>query len=526
MATNCRACTSTNGQGNIKKRLIVCCDGTFSGVDKGTKDYSSNVARLSRVISRVGATKDEEIPQVVYYQSGVGTGSLTYIDKKRQGTYSDPIDIEPFGGSLAENVCEAYNYVANNWGPGDEIFIFGFSRGAYTARSLAGFITEVGLLTPLLMDHFYDVYEAYRNRGNLSFAETEWAKQRLRPGELGTVPTLQDAKPYDYGSRIEYLRLVSHSHVTIKVVGVWDTVGSLQVTNWFGEVGGDSYGHSTKLNPKIENAFHALAIDETRGNFPPTLWCLDSSCIGPDPKKPIVNLKQCWFPGYHSDVGGHSEGSIDTNSVDEIAFAWMCDQLHGLLQLSGTALQKYILFRLSDRNFDTSDKEIRDLSAAWRKISWSDGTLVDTNSWTSGWWIGSALSTGKGSYKRVPGQTEAYTMVDETKVPIPYENFCEEVHPSVFHRVQKFETAKKGERYMPAPFQGSEWKHLKAENGERARWVKTLGNGKKVILREYCIPKNEELAKGYTKVAKYDHWQGSLERTFAPKDILQAQDRI
>ncbi len=86
MATDCNVCTSNYGRVNIKKRLVICCDGTFSGVDKGTDDYASNVGRLSRAICRVGVTdKGEKIQQVVYYQSGVGTGSLTYIDKQRQG---------------------------------------------------------------------------------------------------------------------------------------------------------------------------------------------------------------------------------------------------------------------------------------------------------------------------------------------------------------------------------------------------------------------------------------------------------
>ena len=243
MATpaDCGACSSNFGRVNIKKRLIVCCDGTFSGVDKGTEDYSSNVGRLSRAISRVGVTKaGDQIPQIVYYQSGVGTGSLTYIDKQRQGA---------FGGSLAENVCEAYNFLATNWGPGDEIFIFGFSRGAYTARSLAGFVCQVGLLTPLLMDHFFEIYDAYRTRGDKHFTETDFAKGDLTPGELGTVPV---ANPNFKGyTRLQHLQKSAHLHITIKVVGVWDTVGSLAVANWFGQAGDDTTFHTTKLSPSM-----------------------------------------------------------------------------------------------------------------------------------------------------------------------------------------------------------------------------------------------------------------------------------
>ncbi|EFY88009.1 peptidoglycan binding domain containing protein [Metarhizium acridum CQMa 102] len=453
MTSECNACTSVQFSGNVKKRLIVCCDGTFSGVDKGTDDYSSNVARLCRVISNVGiSTTGERIPQVVYYQSGVGTGSLTYVDKVRQGA---------FGGSLAENVCEAYNYLSNNWGPGDEIFIFGFSRGAYTARSLAGVICQVGLLTPLLMDNFFEIYGAYKNRGNQAFDETTWANEPLIPGELGTVPPQKGVPAPSYGTRLQHLRKVAHLHVKIKVVGVWDTVGSVGGPNWFGQAGEDTTFHSTKLSPR-----------------------------------------------------GHSQGSVDTNSIDEIAFSWMCDQLLGLLQLSGTALQKYILFRIGISGIDTKNKNIRDLSAAWKAIAWSDGELADTNSFMSMWWLPSLVSTARPAYHRIPGETKAYEKIGNEKKRIPYKQFNEEVHPSVIHRVKN----RKG--YMPGPF-AKDWKYVEPTNGARAYWVKGSGEDA-IVLNEYLIPKLE----GFDKDLGYDHWLGSLERTFAPKDVVDKQDAV
>ncbi|KAI3321794.1 peptidoglycan binding domain-containing protein [Xylariaceae sp. AK1471] len=505
MDSNCLACSSTYHQGNINKRLIVCCDGTFSGLDKGTDQYSSNVARLSRVISRVGITsKGEKVPQVVYYQSGVGTGSLTTVNKSLQGAT---------GKSLEENVCEAYNYLANNWGPGDEIFIFGFSRGAYTARSLAGFICQVGLLTPLLLDHFFDIFQEYKKRGDQKFEDTKYAKGDLEAGELGTMPLRHGEEKRDLGTRIDYLKKTAHHHITIKVVGVWDTVGSLGAINWFGQAGDDMNFHTTKLSPKIENAFHALAIDETRGNFPPTLWYLDSTCWN-EKGEPNVNLKQCWFPGYHADIGGQREkGESDINSVDEITFSWMCDQLFEHLQLSETALRKYILLRTGKGlELHTTNKNI---AAAWSKIEWSGGVLDDTNGWTDLWWIPSLISTRAASYKRIPGETPATEKVNSKKRKIPYEWFNEEIHPSVLHRRENC----KG--YVPAPFKkGSDWEYVKAAPGNRAHWVKKNRDGTKIVLNEYVIPKDKKYQAG----AGYDFWQGSLERTFAPKDVLDAQD--
>ncbi|KAI0442205.1 peptidoglycan binding domain-containing protein [Xylaria telfairii] len=490
MDSNCPVCASNYHRGSIKKRLIVCCDGTFSGVDKGDDQYSSNVSRLSRAISRVGITAEgSKVSQVVYYQSSVGTGSLTVVNKARA-----------VGESLAEKVCEAYNYLANNWSPGDEIFIFGFSRGAYTARSLAGTICEVGLLTPLMLDHFYDIYLAYRNRGPKKLERTQEAR-----GDGLSQNSLNCWRARDLGTRIDFLRRSTHDYIKIKVVGVWNTVGSLGATHWFTQAGEDSTFHSTKLSPsRITLQLFCLSM-KTCGKFPPTLWYLDSSCMDEN-KNPKVNLKQCWFPGYHSDVCGHSKGNIDTNSIDEIAFAWMCDQLFGLLQFSGIALQKYILFRIGD------------LRAAWSTIKWSDGTLNESNGWTDWWWIPSLLSTRSASYKRIPGETPASEVVNGKEKKIDYKLFNEEVHPCVHHRMLNAE----GQAYMPAGLnKANGWDYVAASAARQAHWVKRKPDGQEIILNEYIIPK---LSEPFQPGSGYDFWQGSLERTLAPKDILAAQD--
>lgn len=175
-------------------------------------------------------------------------------------------------------MCEAYNFLATNWGPGDEIFIFGFSRGAYTARSLAGFICQVGVLTPLLMEHFFEIYDAYRNRGDKRFDQTEWVNGQLVPGELGTVPLAVGAKASGHTTRLQHLRSSAHVHVTIKVVGVWDTVGSLHTTNWFGQPGDDTTFHTTKLSPSKslpdQKQPHGNVADLTaqRSRTPSMLW--------------------------------------------------------------------------------------------------------------------------------------------------------------------------------------------------------------------------------------------------------------
>lgn len=136
-----------------------------------------------------------------------------------------------FGSTLNDNVCEAYNFLANNWGPGDEIFLFGFSRGAYTARALAGLICNAGLLETRFMDNFHDMYKAFQaNTDGTAFRETKWATD-------------------NWNLYSKYLQ----KDVKIKVVGVWDTVGSLGLP----ETGPVSY-----LNLNKAYRFHNTQLDK------------------------------------------------------------------------------------------------------------------------------------------------------------------------------------------------------------------------------------------------------------------------
>jgi uncharacterized protein (DUF2235 family) len=132
------------------KRLIVCCDGTWKNSDSGAVDVPSNVTRLCRTIN---ATTSDGIHQIVYYQSGVGTG-LGRLTQTLGGAT---------GFGISENIREAYAFLVNNYYPGDEIFMFGFSRGAFAARSIAGLICQLGVLTKSGMDDFYSVFKRYTN---------------------------------------------------------------------------------------------------------------------------------------------------------------------------------------------------------------------------------------------------------------------------------------------------------------------------------------------------------------------------
>jgi uncharacterized protein (DUF2235 family) len=192
----------------------------------------SNITRLCRLIARIGTSKTDptqKFHQLVYYDSGIGTGNLSKSERRRQGGV---------GAGLAENVIEAYNFIVLNYEPGDEIFCFGFSRGAYTARAVAGLVTDIGVVRPIDMQLFPHVYRAYQtNEEGLPFRETQVWKDFVH-GKLSDRGKMMDESQRDFSAkdRAQSWEINPHGDLAVsedsrkvKVVGVWDTVGSLGV---------------------------------------------------------------------------------------------------------------------------------------------------------------------------------------------------------------------------------------------------------------------------------------------------------
>lgn len=275
------------------KRLAIFLDGTWNAVGDNT-----NVWRLKSLC----APKDNNgVVQLVYYDIGVNgfVGGA-------------------FGKGLNDNVTEAYEWLIDVYSPGDEIFIFGFSRGAYAARSLAGLIAKHGMLkagAPLGVKQFYERYKRKDDR-------TIWQLKRL--SELGE---LNDAT-------VEESWLLKYSQpINIKVVAVWDTVGALGIP--FFSIQGISrqtFGFlHTGLRTMIEHGFHALAIDEHRKDFAPTLWTIRKPKNPTDftaPPRDLSSVEQRWFVGAHANVGGGCESDL----LAQVPLRWMMTKasLHGL----------------------------------------------------------------------------------------------------------------------------------------------------------------------------------------------------
>lgn len=262
------------------KRLVVCCDGTWQSLDNV---YPTNVLKMAQAI---GVIDQSGIHQVVYYDGGVGTGRGA--NKLTGGA---------FGLGIDDKIKDAYRFLCLNYAAGDEVYLFGYSRGAYTVRSLAGLIYNSGLLRREFIRKTPEAYELYRNR------------------EGHASPSGEAALAFreQYGERID-----------IAVLGCWDTVGSLGIPEIFpliSDLINQRYRfYDTTLNARVLRAFHAVAVDELREVF-------SVAPMHPSPQRGPDQVMQVWFPGEHSCVGG---GSSKTRGLSDASLEWMMDQVEPL----------------------------------------------------------------------------------------------------------------------------------------------------------------------------------------------------
>jgi hypothetical protein len=260
------------------KRLIVCCDGTWNDNDAGT-GYT-NVSRLAWAIQPTDNRNGKDVAQIVFYQSGVGTEGAI-LSKFKGGA---------LGLGLSHNVRDAFTFICHNYCAGDEIFLFGFSRGAYTARSVGGLINYAGLMGKRDLDRFFELWDGYK--------QTDKEKRAAALGKFKG----------------------RHENVPIKCIGVWDTVGSVGIPAALETLDAAFrryYAfHDTNLGEHVEHAFHALALDERRKNFAPSLWTQKDGVKNQE-------LKQVWFAGVHSDVGG----GYAEHGASDIPLAWMASEV-------------------------------------------------------------------------------------------------------------------------------------------------------------------------------------------------------
>ena len=268
------------------KRLVACTDGTWDkpGDMENGKSVDSNVCLIYQAVAKEAADGTQ---QVKVYDTGVGS-SYGWRDKLLGGT---------MGRGLDQKIMDMYSFLMLNYQPGDELYFFGFSRGAYTARSLAGFIRNCGILKPEYLHLLLKAFELYRERNAF------------------TAP--------DSDLMVSFRRNYSIEDVTpIHFVGVWDTVGSLGLPFTFLRMYNmEKYKfHDETLSSSVRHAFQALSIDDRRKLFQPTLWEINT-------KKPTVAVanqivEQRWFPGVHCNIGG----GYEDKGLSDGALRWMIDK--------------------------------------------------------------------------------------------------------------------------------------------------------------------------------------------------------
>lgn len=216
------------------KRIIICCDGTWQSAVTGQINVPSNVTRIARNIEKVAFDENnKEWQQIVWYDSGIGTTS-GMLGQVREGI---------FAYGLEGNIIEAYNFVSLNYNEGDKIYCFGFSRGAYTARSIAGVISDIGICDPRYLREFPELWQLYRaHKGSERFYESReyWD---LVDGRIDKI------------KRDGSLEVPSHPYWPngghpIELIGVFDTVGSIGMPSIRGyDFGQDKASfHNVRLN--------------------------------------------------------------------------------------------------------------------------------------------------------------------------------------------------------------------------------------------------------------------------------------
>ncbi|KAK6349348.1 hypothetical protein TWF730_010096 [Orbilia blumenaviensis] len=441
------------------KRIIILCDGTSQSAVSGKKSSPSNVARLARSLNTTAIDKDDpnkEWLQIVWYDSGVATTSGK-VGKVVEGV---------LGSGLEGNVIEAYNFVALNYSPGDQIFCFGFSRGAYTARAIAGLISDIGICGREYLHEFPELWAIYTDKEKrkagerfcgsqayFDFIDGDLADQRLQPDEEPEFYNGYNYFELNWNQKPHFWmedpnRFLAGSR-KVEVVGVYDTVGSLGMPGirHYHPFGNGPDFHNVEMNRNIRRAFHALALDEHRDAFSPTLYSVPaeikkSQAEEVDKQREVVEqlrsdwfrivpskkatpqekaavrkkyvdarrilleleensldgseLKQVWFPGVHINIGGGSNDTLETRGDLEqtanIVFAWMLDHISDHLGIDVTQILSdnfKIKELVTEHNHRVRLAELTkklDEEAA-RKESWAQAT------WRLGKYIGSVVSS-------------------------------------------------------------------------------------------------------------------------------------
>ncbi|MFO7895603.1 MAG: DUF2235 domain-containing protein [Candidatus Cloacimonadales bacterium] len=256
--------------------IIICADGTWNRPEEDVeKDFPTNVLKLARAIVPQAGTSQQH----VFYDWGLGS-------------YHNSLSAGATGRGIHKNILDGYRYIVQNYAPGDQIYLFGFSRGAYTVRALSGLLNNCGILQRSQARLIASAWKIYKNP-TAKFKPSGQAAQKFR-------------------------RQYCHPARQVHFIGVWDTVGALGIPfSLLGLLDSKDEFYDTKMGSNVEITRHALAIDEKRQDFEPTIW----------QTRPGVDLKQVWFAGVHADIGGSYPPDKQTGfRAADLPLKWMLEE--------------------------------------------------------------------------------------------------------------------------------------------------------------------------------------------------------
>ncbi|KAE8258100.1 hypothetical protein A4X13_0g1919 [Tilletia indica] len=316
---------------NQPKKIALFLDGTWLSRSeakvKGLRvalgiEYYSNIALMAQALE---PHDKKGVPQFTYYQEGLGTSAGLFRKLFAGAT----------GHGLLDNLVAAYSFLVDNYTKGDEIFLFGFSRGAYTARALSGLIDYAGILKKSKSGFLNPILAAYTRRSIrdpescrhsaeiLHKYTKHWPGLEATERERNFVRSEKPSLTPEDEIRLHWTIPKSQKRVQpvpIKVIGVFDTVGALGIPGAFDVpwVHQQYEFFDTALSGNVQYAYHVLALNEDRADFRPALWTVRA-----DELQPHQVVKQVWFKGSHPDVGG----GFYEHGLSDVTLAWMVAQM-------------------------------------------------------------------------------------------------------------------------------------------------------------------------------------------------------
>lgn len=285
------------------KRIAIFCDGTWNLTDR--KDRQTNVVQLAQAVKTTASDGTAQIP---LYIRGVGTG-------RGSNAFSRTTD-KWLGGALGwgleRNIEDAYRQLIWLYEPGDEIYVFGFSRGAYTARSLVGLLRKSGILRRTEVDRVPEAMRLYRMRGAEGHPDRQGVQSKRAELSPDVATSMTDLMKREKPTEL----------LEVSFLGVWDTVGALGLPGFLGlisKVTNQKYAfHDTELSSSVKSAYHAVALDERRKTFPPSLWD-NLGNLNARAQQQEAPYQQMWFAGDHGSVGGGG----DVKGLSAFTHGWI-----------------------------------------------------------------------------------------------------------------------------------------------------------------------------------------------------------